>query len=154
MAGNARTGITRRGNGSARLRTSSCARIKQWPKGSLLLLAGSESLPLGQHEAQRRARRPNAGPAFPRTVGVMRSRIVAALFPAPLAGGIARMAGVFLDARLAAHRGGGTGPALPPGGWRQRIGFDFPPEFQAKVGDALPGILTTGGAHAQEQVFR
>lgn len=31
---------------------------------------------------------------------------------------------------------------------------DVPPEFQAKVSEALPGILTTGGAHAQEQVLR
>ncbi len=30
---------------------------------------------------------------------------------------------------------------------------DVPTEFQAKVGEPPPGILTTGGAHAQEQVF-
>ena len=40
------------------------------------------------------------------------------------------------------------------GGASLRLVVDVPPEFQAKVGEALPGILTTGGAHAQEQVFR
>ena len=31
---------------------------------------------------------------------------------------------------------------------QELIQSDVPPEFQAKVSEALPGILTTGGAHA------